>query len=79
MLLPEHMVFYSIYTKRATWSFTNVYLRFLSDRCFKVCVWNIYSDVYSQEAGLPQGSKLSVPLFGLKMNIIISSLLPDIM
>ena len=39
---------------------------------------NIYSDPYSQEAGVPQGSILSVTLFGLKINSIISCLLPDI-
>ena len=50
----------------------------LSDRYFEVRVGNIYSDVYSQEAGLPQGSILSVTLFGLKINSIISCLLPDI-
>ena len=51
---------------------------FLTDRYFKVRVGNIYSDVYSQEAGVPQGSILSVTLFGLKINSIISCLLPDI-
>ena len=39
---------------------------FLSDRYFKVRVGNIYSDPYSQEAGVPQGSILSVTLFSLK-------------
>ena len=35
-------------------------------------------DPYSQEAGVPQGSILSVALFSLKINIIVSCLLPDI-
>ena len=48
----------------------------LSDRYFRV--GNIYSDVYSQEAGVPQGSIISVALFGLKINSIFSCLLPDI-
>ena len=51
---------------------------FLSDRYFKVRVGNIYSDPYSQEEGVPQGSILSVTLFSLKINSIVSCLLPDI-
>ena len=45
---------------------------FLSDRYFKVRVRNIYSNPYSQEAGVPQGSILSVTLFSLKINSIVS-------
>ena len=51
---------------------------FLSDRYFNVRVGNIYSDPYSQEAGVPQGSNLSVTLFSLKINSSVSCLLPDI-
>ena len=51
---------------------------FLSDRYFKVRVGNTYSDPYLQEAGVPQGSILSVTLFSLKINSIVSCLLPDI-
>ena len=51
---------------------------FLSDRYFKVRVGNIYSDPYSQEEGVPQGSIISVTLFSLKINSIVSCLLPDI-
>ena len=51
---------------------------FLSDRYFKVRVRNICSDPYSQEAGVPQGSILSVTVFSLKINSIVSCLLPDI-
>ena len=51
---------------------------FLSDHYLKVRVGNIYSDPYSQEAGVPQGSILSVTLFSLKINSIVSCLLPDI-
>ena len=51
---------------------------FLTERYFKVRVGNIYSDTYSHEAGVPQGSILSVTLFTLKINSIISCLLPDI-
>ena len=45
---------------------------FLSDRYFKVRVGNTYSDHN------PQGSILSVTLFSLKINSIVSCLLPDI-
>ena len=38
---------------------------FLSDRYFNVHVGNIYSDPFSQEASVPQGSILSVTLFSL--------------
>ena len=51
---------------------------FLSDRYFKVRVGNTYSDPYSQEAGVPQGSILFVTLFSLKINSIVSCLLSDI-
>ena len=51
---------------------------FLSDRYLKVRVWNIYSDPCSQEAGVPQASIHSVTLFSLKINNIVSCLLPDI-
>ena len=40
---------------------------FLSDRYFKVRVGNIYSDLYSQEAGVPHGSILSVTLFSVNI------------
>ena len=51
---------------------------FLSDGHFKVRVLNIYSDPYSQEAGVPQSTILSVTLFSLRINNIGSCLLPDI-
>ena len=52
---------------------------FLSDCYFiNVRVGNTYSDSYSQEAIVPQGSILSVTLFSLKINSIVSCLLPDI-
>ena len=50
----------------------------LSARYFKVRVRSIYSEPYSQEAGVPQGSIISVTLFSLNINIIVSCLLPDI-
>ena len=51
---------------------------FLSDRFLIVRVRNIYYDPYSQEAGVPQGSIISVTLFSLKINSIVSCLLPII-
>ena len=43
-----------------------------------VHVGNIYSDPYTQKEGAPQGGIVSVTLFSLKLNSIISCLLPDI-
>ena len=51
---------------------------FLSNRYLQVCVGNTYSDPYSQEAGVPQGSILFVTLFSLKINSIVSCLLDDL-
>ena len=51
---------------------------FLSDRYFKVRVGNTYSDPYLQEPCVSQDSILSVTLFSLKINSIVSCLLPDI-
>ena len=51
---------------------------FICDRYFKVRVGNIYFNPYSHEAGVPQSSILSVMLFSLKINSIVSCLLPDI-
>ena len=47
---------------------------FISDRYLKVRVRYIYSDVYAQEAGVPQGSILFVTLFSLKINSVVSCL-----
>ena len=47
---------------------------FLSDRVFKVRVGNTFSDDYTQEMGVPQGSILSVTLFSLKINSLVMSL-----
>ena len=50
-------------------SFLIIILKFVS---------GTYSDPYSQEVGVPQGSILSVTLFSLKINSIVSCLLLDI-
>ncbi|GBM83506.1 putative RNA-directed DNA polymerase from transposon X-element [Araneus ventricosus] len=47
---------------------------FLKQRYFRVRLGNTYSDVYCQEEGVPQGSVLSVTLFILKINSILSVL-----
>ena len=51
---------------------------FLSDRNFKVGVGNIYSYPYTQKAGVLHGSILSVTLFSVNINSIVSCLLPDV-
>ena len=44
---------------------------FLSDRVFKVRVGNTFSNDFTQEMGVPQGSILSVTLFSLKINSLV--------
>ena len=51
---------------------------FLSNRLFRVRVGTYLSDSFPQEMGVPQGSILSVTLFILKINSIISCLSPSI-
>ena len=45
---------------------------FLSDRKFQVRVGGTYSKICEQEMGVPQGSILSVTLFCLKINSIVT-------
>ena len=35
---------------------------FLTNRVFRVCVGSVYSNIYEQEMGVPQGSILSVAI-----------------
>ena len=51
---------------------------FLSDRNFKVRVGSTLSDLHEQEEGVPQGSILSVTLFGIKINNIVKCLNQDV-
>jgi len=51
---------------------------FLRDRKFKVRLGSEYSDSFDQEMGVPQGSLLSVTLFALKINSIVSTLSPSV-
>ena len=51
---------------------------FLSDRVFRVRVGNTLSESFTQEMGVPQGSILSVTLFSLKINSIVSCLHRDV-
>ena len=84
----KHLVSIFFYLEKAydtTWKhgiLLNLYktdsMVVLSDRYFNVRVGNTYPDPYSQEAGVPHGSILSVTLFSLKINSIVSCLLPDI-
>ena len=50
--------------------------KFLENRSFKVRIGSTFSDAYHQETGVPQGSILSVTLFGLKINGIASCIRP---
>ena len=47
---------------------------FLEGREFRVRIGTTLSDVHQQEMGVPQGSVLSVTLFSLKINSIVSCL-----
>ena len=47
---------------------------FRKNRQFRVKVGSSFSQLYDQEMGVPQGSILSVTLFGLKINPIIKSI-----
>jgi hypothetical protein len=51
---------------------------FLNDRHFKVRLGSTFSEDDQQEQGVPRESKLSVTLFGLKINNIASALTPGI-
>jgi len=47
---------------------------FLKNRQFHVRLGSSYSDLFDHKMGLPQGSILSVTLFGLKINSIIKTI-----
>ena len=48
--------------------------KFLEGREFRVRIGSTLSDVHHQEMGVPQGSLLSVTLFSLKINSIVTCL-----
>ena len=51
---------------------------FLKDRQFQVRLSSHYSQLFDQEMGVPQGSILSVTLFGLKINSIVKAISPGV-
>lgn len=51
---------------------------FLAGRNFKVRIGNVLSNTFTQEEGVPQGSVLSVTLFSIKINNILSVLPPTV-
>ena len=51
---------------------------FLQSRNFQVTVGSCLSQLCDQEMGVPQGSILSVTLFGLKINSIVGAISPGI-
>lgn len=51
--------------------------QFLKVRYFKTRIGSTYSDNHSQQNGIPQGSVLSVTLFAIKINEIISQIPAD--
>ena len=48
------------------------------NRQFHVRLGFCYSDLFNQEMGVPQGSILSVTLFGLKSNLIVKAISPGV-
>jgi hypothetical protein len=51
---------------------------FLAHRHFRIRVKSTYSGIYGQDLGVPQGSILSVTLFGIKVNSIVNAVRPDV-
>jgi len=51
---------------------------FLQSRYFQVRVGSCLSQLYDQKMGVPQGSTLSVALFGLKINSIVQAISPGV-
>jgi len=51
---------------------------FLKDRKFQVRLSSCLSMLHDQEMGVPQGSILSVTLFGLKINFIVNAISPGV-
>ena len=51
---------------------------FLSNRNFCVRLGSCLSDLHEQEMGVPQGSILSITLFGLKINSIVKAISPGV-
>ena len=51
---------------------------FLSDRVFQVLYGNLLSEEHIQEEGVPQGAILSTTLFNVKLNDIVTSILPGV-
>ena len=51
---------------------------FLQDRSFKVRIGTTFSDTHNQLNGVPQGSILSVTLFGVKINSITNCVLTGV-
>ena len=49
-----------------------------NNRQFHVRLGSSYSDLFDQEMGVPQGSILSVTLFGLKINSIVKTISPGV-
>ena len=60
------------------WKAPNFHWRIPKEQTIPVKVGSNFSQLYDQEMGVPQGSILSVTLFGLKINSTIKSIAPGV-
>ena len=58
--------------RESLWKYVEVWYQ------FHVRLGSFYSDLFEQEMGIPQGSILSVTLFGLKINSIVKAISPGV-
>jgi hypothetical protein len=68
----RHGILLDLYKAGLKGRITTFISNFLKNRTFRVRVGSTLSDTYSQEVGVPQGSILSVTLFNLRINSIVS-------
>jgi ribonuclease HI len=72
----KHGILSDLYTAGLRGNMPIFISNFLTDRTFHVRLGATLSNWYNQETGVPQGSILSVTLFGLKINKIVNCITP---
>ena len=79
MIAPEDMASYTSFMTgvfEATWPI--LFRFFLIDRYFRVHVGDRFAERYLQENGVPQGSVLSVTLFAIAVNSVMTCIRPPV-